>query len=547
MKISGRPAWPLGLAAFCATLALGGCGSSSSTATPTGTVSVAVTDAPSADFDKVWVTLRAVRFHTTDAAGPDDAGWLTYTLPAPVTVNLADLGNGALNTVFSNVSLPVGNYQQIRLVLADALGPLTTSASNNGLAYNDQVDYTVGASTYHAPLEIPRPEKGIALHGHFNVVAATPLHLAVDFNLDNDVVKFVHGSTTAFTLKPLLTYYDLDNAGAITGQVDTAGLYSAGNTGGAYNLVIKAEDLTADNSRHYVVRATTIRPDGTFTLFPLPIPAGQPSKNFDVLIRGRNMETVIVKGVQVSRSSDGVSNAAVLQTSAITLPTGSEYTANLSPAGAPTGAWVNFFQTVSGSGEVPYEVRFRHLDPFTGTFFDDIPLSAGNLHTGNWNSGGAISFTSAAPVEGAGNFSAVNAAPLYTAATVSLTQGSSPVAMNFGALAVDPSLTADSISGTVTQSAGKYDHGYLVVSRDGLITTSIDLGTILAGNGGTGDTYSIANLPGGSAGTAAPGMIYYLYAVVWNSANPVLSYRVVPVLSLADLRQGSATGINLSL
>lgn len=46
---------------------------------------------------------------------------------------------------------------------------------------------------------------------------------------------------------------------------------------------------------------------------------------------------------------------------------------------------------------------------------------------------------------------------------------------------------------------------------------------------------------------AAAGMIYYLYAVVWNAANPLLSYRVVPVMTLADLRQGSAAAINLML
>lgn len=547
MKLPGTKTLRLACASLCAAALLAGCGSSS-TPTADGTVSVAVTDAPSADFDNVWVTVSAIRFHTSDAAGPDEAGWLTYQLPAPVTVNLATLSNGALSTVFGGITLPAGDYQQIRLVLAGAFDTLTASAAGNSLSWNDQVDYTVSSTQYHAPLQIVRPEKGIALHGLFHVDASAPLRLAIDFDIDDDVVKFVHGTTTAFTLKPLLTYFDLDNAGAIIGQIDTSTLYPT-NASGGYNLVIKAENLAADNSRHYMVRATTIRPDGTFTLYPLHIPADQASKNYDVVIRGRNMETLIVRNVSVARSSDGVSNAAVLQSTPIGTTAGTEYTANLSPAGSPTGAWVNYYQTISGSGEVPYEIRFRHLNPFTGTFTDDLPLSTGNLHYGPWNAGNAISFTSAAPAQGAGNFTGVNAAPLYVSSSASVNQGTSPVTTNFGALPVNTALaSSDGISGNVSQStAGKYDKGYLVVSRDGIITTSIDLSGTLALSGGAGGAYAINTLPGGSIASPVPGMIYYLYAVVWNSTNPVSSFKVVPVPFLADLRQGSATGIDLTL
>ncbi|MDI1301523.1 MAG: DUF4382 domain-containing protein [bacterium] len=541
-KLLGR-----GASLLVALFMLAGCGGGGDSPLPRGVVSVAVTDAPSADFDNVWVTIHAIRFHTTDAAGPDEAGWLTFQLPAPVTVNLASLSNGVLSTVFSGLSLPVGHYQQIRLVLDGAFDPLTASASANSLSWNDQVDYTVSSVQHHAPLEIVRSDKGIALHGHFHVTQSTPLRLAVDFNIGDDIVKFMHGTSTAFTLKPLLTYFDLDNAGAISGQIDTSGLYPA-NARGGYNLVIKAEDLSPAGSRHYVVRATTIDAGGNFRLYPLPIPAGQSARSFDVVMRGRNMETIIVKNVSVTRSSDGTANAAVLQSTPVAVTAGSEFTANLSPAASPTGAWVNFCQTINGES-VPYEIRYRHLNPFTGTFLEDMPLSTGNLHTGLWNGGNSISFTSAAPVEGAGNFSAVNSAPLYVSSAMPLMQGSSPVTVNFGALGVNTALvSSDAISGSVTQGiTGKYDNGYLVVSRDGLITTSVNLATTLAQNGGSGGGYSINALPGGSVANPVPGMIYYLYAVVWNTANPLLSYKVIPVMTLADLRQGSAAAINLTL
>lgn len=528
-------------------VALTGCGGGGSNPPPTGTVNVAFTDAPSSDFDKVWVTVRAIRFHTSDTAAADDGGWLTYQLPQPVTLDLAALNNGAMSSIFSNITLPEGRYQQIRLLLTGPFDALTTSASGQSLTWNDEVDYTDGSGSHQAPLEVARPEKGIVLHGQFQVAASTPLHLAVDFDLENDILKFVRGTTTAFTLAPQLHYYDLDNAGAITGQLDTTALYPA-NASGAWNVIVKAEDLTQDGSRHYMVRATSLKPDGSFRLYPLPIPVGQSTRNLDVVIRGRNMETVIVKSVQVTRSSDGTTNAAVLQSTPVAVPLGTEYTANLSPAANPTGGWVNFFQTLT-SNPAPYEIRIHPLNPFTGTFSEDFALSTGNLHTGTWNNGGAIAFSSVAPVEGAGNFSAVDSALLYSSSSRTVTQGTSPVAINFGALAVNPTLaTADGISGNVTQSvAGHFDRGFLVVSHDGMITTTLDLTTTLALNGGTGGAYSIAQLPGGSVASPRPGLVYYLYAVVWNSSAPALSYRVIPVTTAADLSVGSASGINLGL
>lgn len=544
--------WPVmqktgGAILFAALVALTGCGGGGNSTTPTGTVNVSFTDAPSSDFDKVWVTVKAIRFHTSDTATADAGGWLTFQLPQPVTLDLAALNNGAMSSIFSSLSLPEGRYQQIRLMLAGPFDTLTASASGQSLTWNDEVDYTDGTGSHQAPLEVARPEKGIVLHGQFQVAASTPLHLAVDFNLDDDILKFVRGTTTAFTLAPQLHYYDLDNAGAITGQLDTTALYPT-NASGAWNVIIKAEDVTQDGSRHYMVRATSLKPDGSFRLYPLPIPVGQSTRNLDVVIRGRNMETLIVKGVQVTRSSDGTTNAAVVQSTPLAIPLGTEYTTNVSPAASPTGGLVNFFQTLS-SDPAPYEIRIHPLNPFTGTFSDDFALSTGNLHTGNWSSGGAITFTSEAPVEGTGNFTAVNSALLYSSSTRTVTQGTSPVTINFGALSVNSALaTSDSISGSVTQAlAGHYDRGFLVVSRDGMITTTLDLTTTLALNGGAGGAYSIAALPGGSVAFPRPGLVYYLYAVVWNSSAPALSYRVVPVTTAADLSTGNASGINLGL
>jgi hypothetical protein len=70
------------LALLAAVFALQACGKSSSSSgsgsgTPSGTLSVLVTDAPG-DFDHVYITVKDIWFHTSDAAGPNEAGWLKF-------------------------------------------------------------------------------------------------------------------------------------------------------------------------------------------------------------------------------------------------------------------------------------------------------------------------------------------------------------------------------------------------------------------------------------------------------------------------------------
>ena len=224
--------------AGAATLAACGGGGAGTSAPPaaaaTGLVSVSVTDAPSADFDKVWVTIREIRFHKLDFAHPEDRDWLRYPLAQPVTVDLAQLANGNLAAVFDNLQLPVGTYRQIRLMLVDDDAVLVSSAQSAGLQFNDQVNYTDANGTARvAPLELGGVREGIGVFGTFNVTAGKTLRLVLDFDIDHDVVRFPDfgssNSSVAFTLKPGLRYFDLDTSAAIVGRVDPASLASATN------------------------------------------------------------------------------------------------------------------------------------------------------------------------------------------------------------------------------------------------------------------------------------------------------------------------------
>ncbi|MCU0939737.1 MAG: DUF4382 domain-containing protein [Burkholderiaceae bacterium] len=541
-------------AAGAGLVACGGSNDGSLPATPaTGLVSVAVTDAPGADFAKVWITLREIRFHKLDFAHPDDRDWLRYPLAQPVTVDLAQLSNGNLADVFRNLELPVGTYRQIRLILVDDDAPLTASAQAAGLQYNDQVDYTdASGSARVAPLELGGVREGIGVFGSFTVTAGKTLRLVLDFDIDHDVLRFpdfIPGNgQSAFTLKPMLRYFDLDTSAAIVGRVDPAALASTANPNGAFNLVIKAEELAADGSRRVVARATTIRPDGSFTLFPLHVPANAASKNYDIVIRGRNMETNIIRGVPAVKGSTPANNPTAVATSPLPIAPAAEYTVSLTQSARPTGSWVNFFQTLPGANEVPYEVRFRHVNPFTGEFLP-FPLSAGNLRVGDYVAGGNPTLAPVVAQQGTGGFAARAGALQYAPSSfVAVTPPSSGsnTPITLPALAVD---SAVAVPGSIrfnvtTQTAGRYDRGQVVVARYGMVVDSQPIDVVLASNGGT---VMLDNLPAGSAMLANPGAVYYAYARVWNSANPLLRPRVVPVLGLADLRTTDNATLNLQL
>lgn len=533
---------------------LSGCGGGGGTSSSsTGTVNVKLTDGPGDDYDHVWVTVKAIAFHTDPnlAWSSSDSTWQKTTLAVPVTLDLASLSNGALNNVFSGMSLPQGSYKQIRLFLAGFDDALTASASAVPLTYNDQVDYTDTTGTvHHVPLEIAYPTQGIQLNGNFNVTAGGTLNLALDFDLEHDLVRMTHGTDVSFTMKPDLRYFDLDQAGAIVGKVDPAQLCTTTvQPTCGYNLIVKAEVLPAGGSRHVDVRATRVKSDGTFVLYPLPS-----GMTYDVLIRGRNIETMLVKGVTAPAGSTPASGAAALQAaSAIPVTVNSaESFANFSINSplAPTSGFAIFQQTLPGATEVPYEVRWGNTNPFTGRLEGPIALSTGVLHVASYNAGNTLTFSSVTPQEAAGGFTvATRGLPLayynlsspQRIATSTANTAASPLLFAPPLPTLTSNVVAGTVSGTITQAtAGTYDSGYLVLSRFANIVNTVNIGSALAAN--TSIPFSVT-LPAGTAGATVPGAYYYGYVIAWNSAHPLLTLKVILIPSIIDLRSISTVSV----
>jgi hypothetical protein len=306
------------------------------------------------------------------------------------------------------------------------------------------------------------------------------------------------------------------------------------------------------------VNRTAVHADGSFLLYPLATSSSRPA-DYDLVIHGPGIATIIIKAVQVTLASS-TSTATTTSTTAANATTihsvsvgtlipraASSYTANLGAAtGAalPAGAQVAFYQTLPTAGEVPYLIEASPIDPFNQVLANAQALSEGSVDSGTYaTSGAAVTLVSAAPAEGAGRYLVAASAPSFTDGTLTTTTTvSAPpagttttVPVTVPALTLAPGATSGSISASLTQAtAGKYDHGELLLTHDGTLVATTPLDTALAQ--GAGATITVNGLP---AGTSAAR--YYVAVRAWNSRDATGTLQRQSYPTAIDLR-GSATG-----
>ncbi len=569
----------LGLTAVLALVACGGGGGSPGvTGQPTqltGTMNVAITDGPSDEFQHVWVTINAISVHTDPNAtwSATDATWYTTTLPMPVTLDLTALSNGVLNNLFPGIALPPGTYGQIRFFLTSAETGLTTSAmaikDSNGAAlqWNDQVEYLAGATPTEAPLEIAYPVQGIQLVGNFVLARGSTLNLAVDFDLEHSIVPFRHDGMTYFTMRPTLHYYDLSQAAAIVGQVNPAALCQSvalaisQAQSCAFNLIVKAELLAADGRRNFVARETTVDPKtGNYVLYPLATQDinGNAIGIYDVVIRGRKMATMLITSVAAtpgtSPSGTGAAAPAVIGT-IVPVPS-TEYTAQFAAPLSPlTSGYAIFQQTLPGGGNVPYEIRWRNTDPFTGEFLNAIPLqdAATMFYFSQWNNGGSLIFTGVAPAEGAGGFTVAQNENAYYALSPDAVMAPPASGTQQTFLPGTPSLVsgvqAGSIVANLSFSAIAVDNNCeFVLVRFASIIDTYDCSSMLGTNGGMNSgSFTLTGIPAGASGASVPGAYYYAYIRLWETGHGALTRRIVPIPGFINLIGAGSASVNASI
>jgi hypothetical protein len=139
---------------------------------------VFLTDKPAVEYSEVWVTISSVRVHRSGDAGELDGEWMEIPVTADMPVDLLVLRGGVLLGLGS-APLPVGHYQQIRLVLAQDPGA-------NYVVIPDGTPEGI-----QQPIEVPSGT--IKIVHPFTLEAAEGTDLTLDFDASQSVRKRGNG------------------------------------------------------------------------------------------------------------------------------------------------------------------------------------------------------------------------------------------------------------------------------------------------------------------------------------------------------------------
>jgi hypothetical protein len=448
------------------------------------------------------------------------------------------------------------------------------------------------------------------------------------FDGARDLAMFTYAGTTGILYSSHASAYDLSKSGGITGQLTLTNLTGITGATGLPDIFVNAELVTPDNSRHYVVASTPVNSDGSFTLYPLPVNSSSTSPDtYDIVIHGPGIATIIIKDIQVFMTSslsssnslslssledEGLgstsgtttsgtstlsSSTSSLGSSTSTTPTSTttsngvnvitpqnlvsigtltprmatSYTANIqtsATAPLPAGAEVAFYQTLPGSGELPYVIERSPIDPINQVLAVAQQLSTGTVDSGTFNNENTlgnvntnsdtnvdtnidtstststgntiVTVVSASPKEGTGSYQVAADQALYaygalgTKVAMPASAASSSVTtpvqeVTVGTLALASGSNPGTIDVEVKEATpGKYNAGEVLIGANGQLVASASLTSVLQGGGGT---VVLDKVPGGT-----PESLYYVTVVAWNSANPTATYS----------RQWSETPLNLT-
>jgi len=245
-----------------------------------GAVNVSISDPPSCknpngNFDHVWITLTSVQAHIDPNATDSSSGWQELApqlASAPMQVDLfSSTQTNCVLAQLGSASLPVGSYQQIRLMLlsnspdASAATPSTNACAGNGYNCVELTDQTIHqldlSSQANTGLKIP---PGQIMGGPIDVTAGQSIDLNIDFNACASIVKEGNGQ---YRLKPVLTAGQISpNNSGIGGQVVDS-LTKGPIAGNVFVAVEQPDGGGVDR----IVMETAADANGNFRFCPLPM------------------------------------------------------------------------------------------------------------------------------------------------------------------------------------------------------------------------------------------------------------------------------------
>lgn len=310
--------------------------------TPEGSLRLALTDAPACGFDHVYVTVDKVLVHASATAEDNAAGWQALTVQPRQRLDLLTLTNGVLQEL-GTLPLPAGQYQQMRLVLAENLPGQTPAQA-----------VVPRGSGQEVALSTPSAQQsGYKLQARFDVTGGQVADLVLDFDACKSLVRA--GASGQILLKPVVAVTPRLST-QIVGHVDPAQ---------ASQVVVS----TRDPDQRW--RATVPDATGRFVLAYLP-----ENTRYTVVMTGPGLGTTVVTDIPVSRSAgttqiNTTAHPITLSTSDTARVTGvvrSDQNQRLAEAE------VSVWQSLSTGMDV--EVGRQAVDPLDGRYTLDLPLQA---------------------------------------------------------------------------------------------------------------------------------------------------------------------------
>jgi hypothetical protein len=252
----------------------------------TGMVQVSISDPPSCmppsgQFTHVFITVRSVQAHTSAAADDNTSGWQELApqlANQPMQIDLfSSPQTNCILAQLGSASLPVGTYQQIRLLLlsnspsAQSAVPSSNACTGNGfncVVLSDNSIHQLDLSSQdNTGLKIP---PGQIVGGPITVAAGQSVDLNIDFNACASIIREGNG---AFRLKPALTAGQVSaNNSGINGQVIDA-VTKAPISGNVLVAIEQPDSSGVDR----IMMETTADANGNFRFCPLP------SGTFDIV------------------------------------------------------------------------------------------------------------------------------------------------------------------------------------------------------------------------------------------------------------------------
>src|SRR5258707_3825219 len=319
-KISKKEAvlWCAFAALLFAAIGCGG-GSVATPPTPgTGMVTVSISDPPSCmapngsstSFTHVFITVRSVQAHIDPRADDNSSNWqeLAPQLASqPMQIDLFATPTNCVLAQLGSASLPVGSYQQIRLLLVSnnpAAGAATPTKTNNACAGNGFNCVVLSDSSIHelqlssqdnTGLKIP---PGQIVGGPLQVTAGQSVDLNIDFNACASIVQEGNGK---FRLKPTLTAGQVSaNKTGITGKVVDS--VSKAPIAGSVQVALEQPDSSGVDR---IVMQAVADSNGNFNFCPLP------TGTFEIVVVGIGPANVPYNATTVLNVPNGTNLGAI--------------------------------------------------------------------------------------------------------------------------------------------------------------------------------------------------------------------------------------------